>query len=494
MGQVADEVVSPGQLGRRHAFLVRGLQPPVPDVFQHAGGEQHRILQHDAQGFPQGRLPDLFQRDAVVRDGPRGNIIEPVQQVRDGGLAGAGGPHQGDLLAGQGVDVDVVEDGLAGFISEIHMDEVHFPGEGPQLGLARLLRNGPGPVVHALSLFPGQGLQGYRAPVLFGLFVQQVKDPLGPGHAQDDGVDLGRDHLDVRGELPAHAQEGDHHRQAEGQPGHGQVGHLMFQEKAPGTGHDDINDVTDIIQDGHQRIGILVGLIGSLEQLLVHPVEFLPGLLFVVEYLDDLAPVDAFFHEALAGRQGVLLLHEIRGAAAPHLPGDDDGPQGATHHHQAHPQAVVQHDGHQGGQGHRRDAQLGERLGDHLPQGIHIVGEIAHHIPPLVPVEIPQGQAFQVAEQLFPELGQAALVQHSQQLVVGHIGHQGDDVQKSQDPHVAEDLALYVGPPQAQVPGLLQGVHHLLHEHGGQGQDAGVHQNQHQNGGQQSGIEPPQGA
>ena len=199
----------------------------------------------------------------------------------------------------------------------------------------------------------------------------------------------------------------------------------------------------------------------------------------MVEHLNHLAPVDAFFHEAFTVRQGVLLLHEIPGAPAPHFPSNDHGPERASHHHKAHPKAVIQHNGQKHRQRHSGDAQLGKRLGNHLPEGFHVIGVIAHDVPPLVPVEIPQRQGFHMGEQLFPEFGQAPLVEYCQQLVVGYVGQKAHQVQQGQDPHIAVDFRLDRSPGELLVPGSFQHGHHLLHEDPGQGQDPRIDEDQH---------------
>ena len=234
------------------------------------------------------------------------------------------------------------------------MAEMDLSLERLQFFLSRFSRQHPGPVPDPSAFF--QRPQFHGPAVLFRFFVQKPEDPFRPGHAHDHGVDLGGDHLDVGGKLPAHAQKGHHHRQAEGQPGKGQVGHLFFQEQASAGRHDDVDQIAYIVQYGHQGVGILVGFAGSIKKSLVHPVELRPGCPLMVEHLDHLAPVDAFFHEAFTVRQGVLLLHEIPGTPAPHFPGNDHGPEGASHHHKAHPQAVIQHNGQKHRQRHSGDA------------------------------------------------------------------------------------------------------------------------------------------
>ncbi|CAN4039547.1 RNA polymerase sigma factor sigX, partial [Dysosmobacter welbionis] len=123
LGQAADEVVGIGQGGGRLHLFIRGIQIAVADVLPDGAGEEVGVLQHDAQAAPQVRLADVVDGDAVVTDLAVGNVVEPVDQVGDGGLAGAGGTHEGQLLARLGKEADVVEDGLALLIGEVHMVE-----------------------------------------------------------------------------------------------------------------------------------------------------------------------------------------------------------------------------------------------------------------------------------------------------------------------------------------------------------------------------------
>ena len=102
------------------------------------------ILEHDAHGSPQVRLFDLVDVDAVIADLAVGNVVEAIDEVGDGGLAGAGGAYEGDLLAGLCPEADVVEHQLILVIAEVHT----IQGDAAlQLGV------GSGAVV--LGLLPG---------------------------------------------------------------------------------------------------------------------------------------------------------------------------------------------------------------------------------------------------------------------------------------------------------------------------------------------------
>src|SRR5699024_10378016 len=114
LGQAGDEVVGAGQLGGGDALLVGGLQAAVADVVHHGAGEQVGVLEHHAQAAAEVGLFNLVDVDAVVPDFAVGNVVEPVNQVGDGGLARAGRTHKGNLLAGLSVQADVVQHQLVG--------------------------------------------------------------------------------------------------------------------------------------------------------------------------------------------------------------------------------------------------------------------------------------------------------------------------------------------------------------------------------------------
>src|SRR5699024_12067870 len=46
---------------------------------------------------------------AVVGDGASADVVKAADQVDDGGLPGAGGAHEGNLLARLGVEADLVQ-------------------------------------------------------------------------------------------------------------------------------------------------------------------------------------------------------------------------------------------------------------------------------------------------------------------------------------------------------------------------------------------------
>ena len=93
-----------GELRRRDAFLVRRVELAVADVVHDRAGEQIHILQHDAERVAQVGLFDVVDVDAVIADLAVGDVVEAVDEVRDGGLARAGRADKGQLLPGLGIE------------------------------------------------------------------------------------------------------------------------------------------------------------------------------------------------------------------------------------------------------------------------------------------------------------------------------------------------------------------------------------------------------
>ena len=81
----------------------------------------------------------------------------------------------------------------------------------------------------------------------------------------------------------------------------------------------------------------------------------------------------------------------------------------AGHYNQAQNHAVIHHDAEHSQQRHAGDQHLRQALADHLTQGIHVVGIIAHNVAVAVGVEIFNRQILHVAEHFFTHLFQGAL-------------------------------------------------------------------------------------
>src|SRR5699024_1210173 len=115
----------------------RGLT--VADVFENGVGEEEHVLLDDADVLPQrvlGHGPDVQAADG---EGAVGAVVEPGDQLAEGGLAAAGGADDGDGLAGGHVEVDVVQDVQVAVIGEVQVIGHDFaPDVGERLGVGRV--------------------------------------------------------------------------------------------------------------------------------------------------------------------------------------------------------------------------------------------------------------------------------------------------------------------------------------------------------------------
>jgi hypothetical protein len=68
--------------------------------------EEVALLGDEADGCGQGCLADMPYVEAVDLDRTAGNVVQPRDQVADGGLAGPARPDQRHELAGVGFEGD----------------------------------------------------------------------------------------------------------------------------------------------------------------------------------------------------------------------------------------------------------------------------------------------------------------------------------------------------------------------------------------------------
>ena len=419
LGQAADEVVGVGQPGRGVDLLFGGVQLAVADVLHHRAGEQVGVLQNDAQRPAQIGLFDLVDVDAVVTNLAVGNVVEAVDQVGDGGLARARSAHEGHLLAGFGVQGNVVEHFLALFVGKVHVRHAHVAlqqGVGhAAVGLVGML---PGPLAGAgggfgdVAVFVHVGVdQRHVAFVRLAGLIQQPEHPLRAGHGGNDGVHLLRNLADGHGEGAGQLQEG--HDGAQRQPAHAADG-----QRAADHRQQNVLQVAQVAHDGAHDVAQLVGFVCLNVQRVVQLVEFVPGGGLVVEHLYHLLAVDHFFHKAVQRAQGGLLGHEIPGGFRADLLGDQH-----HHHHKGQGENrqinvqqnhVHQHRHHRNGRGN----QLRYGGTDEVAQGFSVVGVPAHNVAVGMGVKVLDGQRLHVREHLVPQLLQRALRNgHHQEIV-----------------------------------------------------------------------------
>ena len=107
-----------GSLGGGNHLVHGGVRLAVGNVLPHRTGAQPGVLQHHAVAAAQrgaGHIPDI---GAGHLDAAAVYIIEPHQQIDEGGLAAAGGAYDGDALAGLHIQREPFDERSVGQIAE----------------------------------------------------------------------------------------------------------------------------------------------------------------------------------------------------------------------------------------------------------------------------------------------------------------------------------------------------------------------------------------
>jgi len=142
--------VSVGGLRGSEDLLLGGVGLAVEDVFPDARGEEDRLLRYqtDLSAVPtQVQAPDV---DTVEPDGSRERVIEPLDELDDGGLPRTALTHKGDSGSGWDLEGKVVEYGRVqpGGIGEGHMSKLQLPLHVGKLAPLALSVDGRGAVNH----------------------------------------------------------------------------------------------------------------------------------------------------------------------------------------------------------------------------------------------------------------------------------------------------------------------------------------------------------
>src|SRR6267142_2711675 len=109
-----------GLLDRRHA----GARPAVGDVLGQRAVKQDRILLHDRDLAAQRMLRRLSDILTVDQDSSAADVVKPLHQLDEGGLAGAGAADQPDAFAGADVHRQpVIQRDAMAAVEECHVLE-----------------------------------------------------------------------------------------------------------------------------------------------------------------------------------------------------------------------------------------------------------------------------------------------------------------------------------------------------------------------------------
>ena len=94
--------------------------------------QERGVLRHHGDGGSQAVLADAGDVLPVDQDSSALEVVQAQEQRRDGGLAGAAGAHEPDLLAGPDGEVEIIDDAVVAPVMERHVFESHLSLASPQ--------------------------------------------------------------------------------------------------------------------------------------------------------------------------------------------------------------------------------------------------------------------------------------------------------------------------------------------------------------------------
>ena len=191
LGQARDELVRVRAERRVLDLRVGRVVAAVRDVVAHGAVEQEHVLLHDREQAAVGlqvKLPDV---DAVEQEPAARRIVEPRDEVRDRGLAGAAAADERDDGAARHAHAEVAHDGSVLAILErdvLELDLAHEPRRVRRVGPVGLVARALEHLEHALGRRERALELGERVHDLPDRVQQQERVPLKSHDVADRGA------------------------------------------------------------------------------------------------------------------------------------------------------------------------------------------------------------------------------------------------------------------------------------------------------------------
>ena len=373
-----------GGFGCRHHFFQCGVRLAIGDVLPHGTGPQPGVLQHHAVAAAQGSAGHIPNVSAGYFDAAAVHVIEPHEQVDEGGLAAARRAHDGDALTGLHVEAQPLDQRAVGQVAE---------GDVFQLHMTVRLQYG--------------GVRGFRHLIVG---VQQVE------HAGRTGQSIlqlrhhAGDLVEGLGVLVGVAQK--HAQLADGDA----APHCVHgTHKA----HACVHDVVHKAGGGVGQAGKEDGLQAHILQTAVYLVKGGKALGLVAEGLHHLLALDHLVDQrGLLAAHGALAL-EVTIAALGKEACHHKAERGDAHHHQRDGHVLAEHEEQCAQNGQNAAEQLGEAHQQAVRKGVHICHHAAYDVAGGVAVQIGQRQGLDLAQgfvaQVSADKEGDAVVAHAQQ-------------------------------------------------------------------------------
>ena len=214
-----------GGFQRRPQLVVGGIGIAPAQVLPDGALEQHRFLGNQPHGLAQGLRIIAVYLHPIQQHLPRQDVVQPGNQIHQGGLTRTGAADDADGLAGHGMEADVLQRGIGrAAVLGRHIPEFHLSLQAACIQSARLLvafqlQNRRHPVGTGQGFGDGDNQVGH---------LDQLHQNLGHIVIQGNHQALGQDAvLNLNGPYP-HQQ---HHCQVDDH-----VGQRIHQRRNPACG------------------------------------------------------------------------------------------------------------------------------------------------------------------------------------------------------------------------------------------------------------------
>ena len=410
VGEGHDKVVGLGVFGGLDDLFLGGVRTAPEKVFPDGSGEEHVGLKDHADAAAQllqGVVPHVHP---VHQNRAAGDVVEPGDEVDQGGLAGAGTAHNGHKGTGLYGEADVGEHVVAGAGGHIF--------EGDVLKLHLTLGGGERLLLGVRLIFHRRlGVEHFVDAVGTGLGAGELKQRHSHHHNAHQNLE---DIVDEGLQVAQQEALGHHHLAAQIQYRHRGAVHGQHHD-----GHDG-NDLEAYVEGGvHQFvIGLFefVPLVVFPDKGLDHPngdQVFLKGVVQAVDlFLHGLKQAGTDLHQNADGQHHQGNDHQQHHGQTG-IDGDADAQRGDQHDGSPdqHTQAHVQHHGH----------------------GVDIVGHAGDEGGGREPVDVREGEVLHLVKQALTQIGAEALAGKGGVFGAEHAaGHGGQREQEHDSSHFTD--------------------------------------------------------
>ena len=220
-------------------------------------------------------------------------------------------------------------------------------------------------------------------------------------------------------QLTSHAEERNDNAQCHGiYAGQADIRRVQNHQRAAEHGEQYVHQISQIVQNRHEHIAVLVCLFAVMKQLFIELDKVPLALFLMAEHLYNLLTAHNFLDKALLCRQRTLLCHHIFGAGTAELFGNCQHDTDKYQNENGHPHTEVQHHAKHGENRQHRLREHRQALADQHTNRIGIIGVGTHDITVRMRVKIRNWQCFHAMKHVIAKMLERALCDRRHDAVI----------------------------------------------------------------------------